>query len=277
MIRNSVIATIEYDYGQHKQLIEKFKAELETLPAGSLYSTVNKGKTYYYHYIPYSNPSMPPRKVYINKGQEHLITALARRKFIESSLAVLESNIRLLQALLNEYTTYDPATIIQELPKPYQSIDSGATYGLLKTNNPSQWANEPYDKNPFNPEGLTCKSELGLSVRSKSELIIASQLERNNIPFRYEALLQLEGQIYYPDFTILNPQDNKIIYWEHFGMLDEIEYARKMNNKLIEYRKHEIYEGDNLITTQETRRKPLSAQTIHKIIKAYLLPDSNQT
>ena len=45
--------------------------------------------------------------------------------------------------------------------------------------------------------------EYGLSVESKSESIIASQLERYNIPFRYEALLQLEGQIYYPDFTIL--------------------------------------------------------------------------
>ena len=125
-------------------------------------------------------------------------------------------------------------------PKPYKGTNCSTAFGLLEARNPSKWAGEPYEKNPINPEGLTCRSEYGLSVRSKSESIIASQLERYNIPFRYEALLQLEDQIYYPDFTILNPQDNWVIYWEHFGMVDDPEYARQMDNKLAEYRKRDL-------------------------------------
>ena len=58
-------------------------------------------------------------------------------------------------------------------------------------------------------------------------------------------------------------------------MVDDVEYARKMDKKLMEYRKHGIYEGDNLITTNETRKSPLSAQIIHRIIKTYLLQDGN--
>lgn len=275
MIRNHVIAAIEYDYEQHKQLIEKFKREFEILPAGSLHSRTNKGKTRYYHYIPSISPGVSAQEIYINKGQEKLVMTLARRKFTERSLRILEDNIRILKELLHGYTTYDPAAIIQNLPNPYQGIDCGTAFGLLKTNSPSKWAEEPYEKNPTNPGSLTCKSEYGLPVRSKSESIIASQLETNNIPFRYEALLQLEDQIYYPDFTILNPQDNQVIYWEHFGMADDTEYAKKMDNKLAEYRKHGIHQGNNLIATYETRTNPLSSQIIHKIIKVFLLPDSN--
>ena len=202
--------------------------------------------------------------------------ALARRKFIEKSLRTLEKNIQILKALLHDYTTYDPTAITQSLSKPYQGINCSTTFGLIETKNPSKWVDEPYEKNPINPGGLTCKSEYGLPVRSKSESIIASQLERNNIPFRYEALLQLEGQIYYPDFTILNPQDNQVIYWEHFGMIDDIEYAKKMDNKLTEYRRRGIQHGKNLITTYETRTNPLSSQIIRRIIKVFLLADSNQ-
>ncbi len=276
MIRNHVIADSEFDYKQHEQLIEKFKTELETLPAGSLYSRTIKGKIYYYHYIPHSNAALPARQIYIKKSQEHLVIALARKKFIERSLHILENNIRTLKELLHGYTTYDPAAIIQTLPPPYQGIDCGDAFGLLKTNNPSKWANEPYEKNPIYPEGLTCKSEYGLPVRSKSESIIASQLERYNIPFRYEASLRLEDQIFYPDFTILNPQDNQIVYWEHFGMADDLGYAKKMDSKLAEYRQHGIHQGDNLILTHETKTNPLSVQFIHKTIKVFLLPDGNQ-
>jgi len=275
MIRNRVISVLSDDLSQHKQLVEKFKSELSLLPEGSLCLRTIRGADRFYHYIPSSSADIPATLTYIAKDKDNLKKALARRKFIEESLDVLESNIELLRTLLDSYITYDPTAIIEEFPKSYQGIDCSSTFGLLKANDPSKWTKESFEKNPRNHEGLTCTSTLGLSVRSKSESIIASQLEINNIPFRYEAALQLDSRVFYPDFTILNPQDNRVIYWEHFGMVDDVEYARKMDRKLMEYRKHGIYEGDNLITTNETRKSPLSAQTIHRIIKTYLLQDGN--
>ncbi len=232
MIRNRVTSILSDDLSEHKQLIEKFKLELSLLPEGSLCLRTIRGADRFYHYIPSSSPDIPATLTYISKNKEELKKALARRKFIEESLAVLESNIELLRTLLDRYISYDPTSIIEELPKSYQGIDCCGTFGLLKTNNPSKWTNESFEKNPRNHEGLTCKSTLGLSVRSKSESIIASQLEINNIPFRYEAALQLDSRVFYPDFTILNPQDNKVIYWEHFGMIDDVEYARNKDKKV---------------------------------------------
>ncbi|NLT48411.1 MAG: hypothetical protein GXX92_08355 [Clostridiales bacterium] len=273
MIRNRVISILTDDLSEHKQLVEKFNLELSRLPEGSLCLRKIRGANRFYHYIPSSSADIPATLTYISKSNEDLKKALARRKFIEESLDVLESNIELLRTLLDTYITYDPTAIMEKLPKSYQGIDCSGTFGLLKTNDPSEWINEPFEKNPKYHEGLTCKSTLGLSVRSKSESIIASQLEINNIPFRYEAALQLDDRVFYPDFTILNPQDNRVIYWEHFGMIDDVEYARQKDKKLMEYRKYGIYEGDNLITTNETRKSPLSSQTIHRIIKSYLLQD----
>lgn len=275
MLRNKVISIISDDLEEHRQLIEKFKSELSLLPNGSLCSRIIRGIDRFYHYIPSNMPDIPARMTYIDKKNCDLKKALVRRKFIEESLKILESNIKILRTFLEIYIAYDPTAIVERLPKSNQGLDCSTTFGLLKTNNPSAWSKESYQRNTMNPESLTCKSTNGLPVRSKSESIIASQLETSGVPFRYEALLQLGHLNFYPDFTILNPQDNKVIYWEHFGMVDDIAYTNKMSNKLAEYRKHGIYEGDNLITTHETRANPLSAQTVHKIINVYLLPDQN--
>ncbi|GAB1476367.1 hypothetical protein MASR2M70_12010 [Bacillota bacterium] len=273
MIRNKVISIVSGELSEHRELAERFKAELVLLPKGSLRSKVIRGTERFYHYIPSGVPGVPPTMKYIDKSNEYLLNELSRKKFIEESMEIIKSNIEILETFLEIYIPYDPSEIVEKLPKSYSGIDCSSTFGLLKTNNLAAWAKEPFKRNPLNPEGLSCKSGYGLPVRSKSESIIASQLETKNIPFRYEALLQLENQSFYPDFTILNPQDNKVIYWEHFGMVDDLVYANKMCNKLAEYRKHGIYEGDNLITTQETRTNPLSAHTVHKIIKSFLLTD----
>ena len=72
-----------------------------------------------------------------------------------------------------------------------------------------------------------------------------------DIPYRYEAPLFLEGNIVYPDFTILRPADNKLIYWEHMGMLDDFDYAQKASMKLMQYFQCNIRPYDNLITTYD--------------------------
>ena len=38
--------------------------------------------------------------------------------------------------------------------------------------------------------------------------------------------------IVYPDFTLLSRKTGKEIYWEHEGMMDDQEYARKAVQKI---------------------------------------------
>ncbi|WP_103981575.1 hypothetical protein [Helcococcus massiliensis] len=106
--------------------------------------------------------------------------------------------------------------------------------------------------------------------RSKSEYIIASKLKNKSIPFKYEKELFLHnyGRVY-PDFTIFDPNTNKEIYWEHFGMMDDIEYRDKTYRKIQAYLDNGYLPGINFIMTFESNSKPLNYKLVDKMISEY--------
>ncbi len=95
-------------------------------------------------------------------------------------------------------------------------------------------------------------------VRSKSEVFIDIVLSQNNIPYRYENELLLDGKQFYPDFTLLNPVTKELIYWEHLGLMSNHDYVRMCFNKLRTYHQHGITPGVNLILTFESTNNPFS-------------------
>lgn len=132
-----------------------------------------------------------------------------------------------------------------------------------------QWSNEPYEKNPKYPEDLIHQSTSGNYVRSKSESLIDTMLYMKGIPFRYECALELGDTIIYPDFTIRHPKTGKLYYWEHFGRMDKTDYAQNAFSKQRLYAAHGIIPSHQLITTYETKEKPLSSSEIEKVIEYY--------
>lgn len=74
---------------------------------------------------------------------------------------------------------------------------------------------------------------------------------------------------FYPDFTIRHPQTGKIIYWEHFGMMDNPSYCTKTFNKLNAYASQGIIPTINLITTYETQSYPINSASIQQIVYEY--------
>lgn len=98
-----------------------------------------------------------------------------------------------------------------------------------------EWMVTPYDSNPRYPEQLIFKTASGRYVRSKSEVIIDMYLSVHQIPFRYESPLTLDNLTIYPDFTICHPDTGQFYYWEHFGLVDDPGYRKKMSEKIIQY------------------------------------------
>lgn len=133
------------------------------------------------------------------------------------------------------------------------------------------WSNAFYEHNPKFSEQLIHKSSSGHFVRSKSEAMIDTLLYLNKIPFRYECALYLEDATIYPDFTIRHPRTGKIYYWEHFGMMDDTNYAKNACLKLQTYTSHGIIPSIQLITTYETKDNPLNSDFIEKILQHYFL------
>ena len=71
-----------------------------------------------------------------------------------------------------------------------------------------------------NSEALKFYTKMGIIVRSKSEVIIATALYDNNIKFEYEKAIKISDVIYYPDFTV-EKKNGDIILWEHLGLIDK--------------------------------------------------------
>ncbi len=131
------------------------------------------------------------------------------------------------------------------------------------------WANAPYEHNQKYPEQLLHATASGHMVRSKSEALISILLQTRQIPFRYECALHLGETTLFPDFTILHPQTRQILYWEHFGLMDNSSYCQNACSKLQFYASHGIIPSIHLITTYETKQYPLRLDMVEKIIDYY--------
>ncbi len=126
-----------------------------------------------------------------------------------------------------------------------------------------------YQRNSNHPESLIHPTVNGLMVRSKSESLIAIALSEHGIPFRYESVITIKNIQYSPDFSILDKRNERIIYWEHFGLMDDEHYKESMFTKIQAYHSANIILGDNLIITFENKNRPLTYEMIHRIINQY--------
>lgn len=157
-------------------------------------------------------------------------------------------------------------SIIDKLSKRIESAPPGKLRVVQRPNRTEYYHRLfPSEKNEENKRFIVGDN---LLTRSKSEYILATDFIEYKIPFLYERglFLPVTEKWIYPDFTILNPETREEIYWEHFGMLDEPEYANKAILKLNEYELNGIHLGHQLIATFETSSQPLDISLVESIM-----------
>lgn len=208
------------------------------------------------------------QKKYLPKSKRSLAEQLARKRYLSSLLADLTKEKEAIQQFLNHYpTTRTSELLLTQSPEIRNLLNLHPSPESL----PAEWTTAEYPKNPNHPEHLIHESISGNKVRSKSESIIDSFLFMNQIPYRYECELILGNTVLYPDFTILHPKTGNIYYWEHFGLMNDVAYARNAVSKLQLYISHKIIPSIQLITTYETKEVPLSPSTVESILTQYFL------
>ncbi len=154
-----------------------------------------------------------------------------------------------------------------------------------------KWISIQYKRKAIGGKAKTLYTDKDEEVRSKSEVIIANALNARKIPYRYEFPIILkrnnaicdsprEKLFYYdsedmctlhPDFYCLNLRTRQEFLWEHFGMMDDSEYAARAAEKIILFQENGYLPGKNMIITVETTTHPLSSKLVKKIIENYLL------
>lgn len=279
-----IIDQINDEIKFEEKLLLRYRKIVRDIKGGHLISQISNGSIQFYR--AYKNG----RKKYIRRGDSKLDDMYIKR-YAKAAADILESNLRLLRKLYQDFRFYDMDSINSDLPKAYRDA---YWYTTLKVPEPGEIS---YDKegdviqseNPFFREQLKHKVSNGLMVRSKNELLIAEMLLQFNIPFRYEKRLDLEcveinqyGQAnyyiktVYPDFTIFLPND-KVLYWEHEGGMEKPDYRRSNIDKLNCYFMNGILIPDKLIVTMDSETVPFDNNVILKIINDFILPKTDNS
>jgi len=236
--------------------------QLLTFPEGKL--IIARNNSHYKWYLSDGKTS-----TYLPKKQRRLAEQLALKKYLSLELEDSIQEKTALDFYLRHHKCDSGKSrkLLTEIPEFQALLSSHFNPQSQELNN---WMHATYERNNYFPEQLTHQTGFGYAVRSKSELLIDYALHVNNIPFRYEAALTLENTTLYPDFTIKHPKNNKIIYWEHFGMMDDPAYCKNVLSKLKLYISNDIIPNINLITTCETKNEPLDTKLVNDMIQLFL-------
>ena len=215
------------------------------------------------------------------KGSDKNITYIPRnRRDHAAVLAQKEYDQRLLNSVIAESKVLGkavslyPERVVEDV---YDSLPEGKrtlVQPLYESDEEfvKRWTGVEYEGNLFYDIDTGFETEKGEMVRSKSEWMFANILHQAGIPYRYEYPLRLGafGTVY-PDFTVLNVRLRREYIHEHFGMMDEPEYAEKAVRKINAYQAAGYYPGENLIITMETKSQPLDVRQVKRIVEKYYL------
>lgn len=241
--------------------IKELQKQIKKLPKGKLLCARN-GKYYKWY------RRIGQRTMYLPKKEREVAKQLAWKKYLEH---LLEDKIKEKYAIQFYLNHYPNSPKSEEVLKRAEIRNLLSDYFKPISEELEQWCKDKYEKNKSYPERLVHLSSSGNIVRSKSECMIDTMLFLNKIPFRYECALELGEAKVYPDFTIRHPKTGKIYYWEHFGMMDNPEYVQNAFAKQQLYTTYGIVPSHQLITTYETKERPLDSSEIEKVIKNYFL------
>lgn len=257
-----MIRTIETELTKLGSIREKIQKSAETYPKGSLRCAINKGCCQYYS-----------GKTYLGADKRDYARQIAQRDYCLRLDKKIAEYQKLLEELKVKYEN-------EELEEIYKKLHPGRKQLVEPLVRPvsdiiSEFEKLQYEGKEF---GLNDKTEYytikGERVRSKSEKIIADELHRYNIPYKYEMPIKLrkwnKNLIFYPDFTVLNKRTGKKWIIEHFGMMDNPRYYENVLEKLEIYEKNNLLIGRDLLIFHESANVPLNTMALKEYIVEYL-------
>lgn len=207
---------------------------------------------------------------YLPKDQHDFAISLIQFNYKQKTLKSMEEELFYINKLLSTVKKHSIETINKRLSPLRRTFLNPLT--LSDEEFIEKWSNVPYKSNPFefsNTEYYTNKNE---RVRSKSEVIIANLFIKHNIPYKYEYpfFIRRNNSTYYPDFYCLNTRTRNELFWEHFGLMDDVTYAQKAFQKIQDYAENGLYAGTNIIYTFETSQKSINIHEVENLITHYL-------
>lgn len=244
-----------------KETLERAERELTRLPVGK----VNHQKGNIWRY------SGPENFRTIHGPDSELLEKLVLRSYLEKLCRAAEAELK----ARKRYRKNQPSVKMEEIYDSLSEYRKEIIQPFVPTMQQKidEWLNQPYPS--FNPIPLDDRFPTGIEripyVRSKSEIMEVREMDNEGMAVLYEfplVVVDLHGKkrTFYPDFTILNKKTMTVVYWEHFGRMDDPGYFADFK------RKQEIYANNGLLgcrlyETFESSAHPLTLTEVRSVIE----------
>ena len=243
-----------------KDYISKSEKWLGTAPEGRLWVSTTTSTRSHFKFLTtsrkYLSPSRDLKKIKDLAKKEYLEHVNSESK---KELTALKDFLRTRNLVKDAYMMLHEAK--RELVTPVEIPADVLVHNFMSEVYP------PPDYEMANPK----ETLRGESVRSFAEALIADELFKAGIPYRYERPFTLYNKhVVHPDFTIMDPSSGRIIIWEHFGMTQRSGYKDNMVSKIKDYAKSGMVIGDGLIVTFENDELKITREEIRQIIDVFL-------
>ena len=202
---------------------------------------------------------------YIRKKDIKLAEVLAQIEYDHNLITILQKTIQRMESLKKGWVE-NPYIAAEEKMSPGKREVIKIPY-ITDECFVQKWKSQEYQSLGFAKDYPEYYTRQGLRVRSKSEVIIADILDEAGVHFLYEKPLVLSSGTVHPDFTVLNLKERKEVFWEHFGMMDDMEYRNNAFLKIRQYEASGFYQSDSIIWTFETGRYPINTKDIRKMVE----------
>lgn len=211
---------------------------------------------------------------YLPKKRRDVAVGIANRDYAKELIKEVENQLKLLYKLKDFYEEErleNSYRKLGELRKKLITAPILPIEDIVKRFEEIEYEGKEFDAN-VRHEYYTARGE---RVRSKSEKIIADELFRYKIPYKYELPIELEGWdrriTVYPDFTAINCRSGRKWIIEHLGMMDNPSYYEKAMQKLDTYERNGILLGRDLLLLHESSYQPLNTNALRRYIEEYLM------
>lgn len=249
----------------YQKLLDSLPRAMESPRAARLEISNCNGVVRYYRI--FFDQEGRKKKIYLNPEEKETAQKLAQAAYEERLQRLLQKNIKRIRVLNKNYDDNEISRIYARLSPDRKKLVKPVEMPL------EWWKALPNSGLNYQEEERKILTNNGERVRSKSEKILADLFRSRGLVYKYECPHSLkDGQVVYPDFTFFSQSQQKEIYWEHDGMMDDPDYAEKAIAKIQKYEKNGILRGVNLIVTYETSSNSLDSHWANILIDQLLLP-----
>ena len=239
----------------------------------SLDSTTRNGKTYYSELWIEDGVR---RRHYLGGEDVPEVKVIKEKHFLSKALKMLEKHKQKLEKSIEKLTEFSCSDVNDSLPKVYR-LTAEHLKELEGLTQEEKWYKAALkDKALLDKQngithesGLKHKANDGTLLRSKSEVAIYNEFLSRAKPCIYEMPTHIHPYLLHPDFTFYSNRYDRVIIWEHAGMLGDPDYMQSFSERTDKYIRAGYTPCVDVIFTFDTMTGDLDAGMIKRLLDEY--------